>query len=102
MICWSAKLVRASFARHRDTTLSLQERLDALGMFDPAHNEARARARQIADKLWPLGPSCHGFYDPAGFMDRAYQRGQNKRVFKRTYERLLGVIIARDGLLTNA
>lgn len=96
---WSLELVRVSFKRHGDQSLPLQDRLSALSMFDPALAEARERARVIADRLWPLGPSCHGFHDPAGFMERAYQRGQNKRVFKRAFERLLGVIIARDGLL---
>jgi hypothetical protein len=98
-VIWSLELTKAGTRVFNDTSLPYEQRAAGLHYGDAAFAEARARARQIADKLWPVGPKAHGFYDPAGFMDRAFQRGHNRRVFTRAFERLLGVIIKRDGLL---
>jgi hypothetical protein len=96
---WSAELVKAGLRIFSDTSLPYEQRVAGLHYGEAAMAEARERAAKIADKLWPLGPQAHGFYDPDGFMERAWRRGQNRRVYKRAYQRLLGVIIARDGLL---
>lgn len=96
---WSLELVKAGTRLYRDTSLPLDQRLAALSYGDGAMGEARDRARALADRLYPARPAVHGFYDPAGFMERAYQSGQWKRVYRRAVERFLGVIIARDGLL---
>jgi hypothetical protein len=96
---WSAELVKAGLRIFSDTSLPYEQRVAGLHYGEAAMAEARERAAKIADKLWPLGPQVHGFYDPEGFMERAWRRGQNRRVYKRAYQRLLGVIIARDGLL---
>ena len=96
---WSLELVKAGARIYRDQSLPMTERLAGLDYGNAAKIEATERARKLADKLWPLGPKAHGFYQPADFMKRAYQHGQNRRVFNRAFERLLGIIIKRDGLL---
>jgi len=97
-VIWSLELVKAGARMSREGS-ALEQRLAGIDYGREAMTEARERARRIADKLWPLGPKAHGFYQPADFMERAYRRGQNRRVFKRAFERLLGVIIKRDRLL---
>jgi len=99
MACWSAKLVGAAFRRARDPSLTADQKIAGLSHGDGALKEARARSKALADRLYPVPPAVHGFYDPAGFMDRAFISGQWKRVERRAFERFLGVIIARDGLL---
>jgi hypothetical protein len=92
-------LVREAFRRHRDESLSLAERLAGFDYGRDARREARDRAWALVNKLAPLPPSAHGFYDPAGFFDRLAVSSRRKQLLERAQERFLAVIIRRDGLL---
>lgn len=95
--CPSAALAWVEMARWKDASLTLEERFEEV--FADAKREAHDRARLLADRIYPLGPRAHGFYEPAAFFDRAFMRGKNRHFFNRAYERLLDAIIRRDGLV---
>ena len=95
--CPSAALAWVEMARWQTPGLSHEERF--ADIFADARREAHDRARLLADRIYPYGPSAHGFYQPAAFFERAYIRGKNRHFFNRAYERLLDAIIRRDSLL---
>lgn len=66
------------------------ERLDAIFAALDVTEGYRARAWRIVDRVLPLPGSGarHGFYDPAGFLERARIRGQRKRLALRIFARL--------------
>lgn len=95
--CPSAALAWVEMARWQTAGLSHEERF--ADIFADARREAHDRARHLADWIYPLAPSAHGFYQPQAFIECAMMRGRNRHFFKRAYERLLDAIIRRDDLL---
>lgn len=66
------------------------EQLDAMFARLDVEDGYNKRAWRIVDRILPLPPggARHGFYDPAGFLERAQIRGQRKRMQLRIFAKL--------------